>query len=158
MVAGAWGRDWGGGPVGRTLSPEVITPENLAGSSSAPAVGPGAASHLRGVVHARGRAALSTCHRLAHATWKRNLRPLFSSTSCSPSLGQMVASQPSHNLCPVTWLPRVLTGATLGRMPYQSLSRMRCDAGSIATSKLYRRGRRPRGRDRPPEAAPWGSQ
>ena len=27
MVAGAWGRDWGGGPLGRTLSPEVVTPE-----------------------------------------------------------------------------------------------------------------------------------
>jgi hypothetical protein len=46
----------------------------------------------------RGSADLSTCHRPAHATWKRNVRPSSSSTSCSGSFGQMVASQPSHSL------------------------------------------------------------
>jgi len=51
----------------------------------------------------RGSADLSTCHRPAHATWKRNVRPPSSPTSCSGSFGQMVASQPSHSLCPVPW-------------------------------------------------------
>src|SRR6266446_7611767 len=96
----------------------------------------------RGVIHARGRADLSTCHRLAHATWKRNVRPPSSSTSCSASSGQMVTSQPSHSLCPVPWPPRVLSGLTLGRMPYQSLSLIRCAAGSIRVVLSTRRARR----------------
>src|SRR5216684_3763908 len=67
----------------------------------------------------RGSADLSTCHRLAHATWKRNVRPSSSSTSCSASLGQMVTSQ-----------------------PYQSLSLIRCAAGSIGVVLSTRRARR----------------
>src|SRR6266849_469497 len=51
----------------------------------------------------------------------------------------MGPSQPSHSLCPVPYPPHVLTGVTLGRSPYQSLSRMRRDAGST-----YRRLRPPR--------------
>jgi len=65
----------------------------------------------------RGSADLSTCHRPAHATWKRNVRPPSSPTSCSGSFGQMVASQPSHSLCAVPWpTPDVLRGATFATL------------------------------------------
>jgi CheY-like chemotaxis protein len=70
--------------------------------------------------HAWGRSGTSGRHRLAHGNPKRRI---FS------------AGTKLRSMSPVPWPPRVLTGATLWRRPYQSLSRMRCDAGSIATSK-----------------------
>src|SRR6266851_538089 len=89
----------------------------------------------------RASADLSTCHR--PRTQRESARSDHHvARPPAPSLGHMVTSQPSQSLCPVPWPPRVLSGLTLGRMPYQSLSLIRCAAGSIGVVLSTRRARR----------------
>jgi CheY-like chemotaxis protein len=98
-------------------------------------------SRSRAGRHYSGSAVRKTCHRLAQLRWKLSLRPSGSSTLYSTSFGPRTRSQPSHTR-PLPNLPHRLAGATFGRMPYQSLSWMRCEAWSMVGRDRSRRWRR----------------